>query len=61
MQPLSDCLARVESVKSYTGMRLQAMPGDREAGEPIVHECLLVAVFNDHATVEVVLMGKGAR
>jgi hypothetical protein len=42
-------------------MRLQAMPGDREAGEPIVHECLLVAVFNDHATVEVVLMGKGAR
>jgi hypothetical protein len=39
VQPLPDGLASVESVESYTRMGLQAMPGHREAGEPIAHEC----------------------
>jgi hypothetical protein len=44
-QVLADRLARVESVKSYTRMRLQVMPGDREAGEPTAHECSTCSRF----------------
>ena len=36
---VKDAPSPVESVKSYTRMRLQVMPGDREAGEPTAYEC----------------------